>query len=287
MFGSVLARHLHGFRIRLARSQSLRGNVDCAALSEALSDWSRSLIDPTGYYLDCFRFFQRCAPEFLREHRAYFSRERRGFGEDAFHVMWWMLSLRITLLHFLEIGVYRGQVLSLASLLVGEKVKDGILCGISPFEAAGDSVSKYPHSLDYLSDTRENFKHFGLAEPVLIREYSTDPIAVRTIRSRQWDCIYIDGSHDYPVVEADWQHCSEAIRPGGLIVLDDSALATSYRPPPFATKGHPGPSEVAESIDRSQFQEILQVGHNRVFQRRVEVDGEKTPLRMAEVHPRK
>ena len=77
--------------------------------------------------------------------------------------------------------------------------------------------------------------------------------------------IYIDGNHDYDVVVKDWAACSRATRKGGVIVLDDSGLTTSYRPPPFATGGHPGPSKLATEINPSEFQEILQVGHNRVF----------------------
>jgi hypothetical protein len=45
-------------------------------------------------------------------------------------------------------------------------------------------------------------------------------------------------------------------------------LSTLYRPPSFATSGHPGPSRIADEIDRNNFREILQVGHNRVFQRK-------------------
>ena len=82
-----------------------------------------------------------------------------------------------------------------------------------------------------------------------------------------WDIIYIDGNHDYDVVKADWALCSEAVAVGGLIVLDDSGLSTTYQPPAFATAGHPGPSKLAAEIDRSRYEEILQVGHNRVFRR--------------------
>jgi hypothetical protein len=52
-----------------------------------------------------------------------------------------------------------------------------------------------------------------------------------------------------------------------VIVLDDSALGTAYRPPAFASGGHPGPSRVAAEIDRTGFREILRVGHNRTFRR--------------------
>ena len=79
--------------------------------------------------------------------------------------------------------------------------------------------------------------------------------------------IYIDGNHDYPVARADWELCAAQLSPGGIIVLDDAGLGTAFRPPAFATGGHPGPSRLAQEIDRRAFAEILQVGHNRVFQK--------------------
>ncbi len=230
-------------------------------------DFETSLRDPSAYYQRAFQDFHRVLPEALRAHRRYFEAEGRGFGEDAFHTMWWRLIRRYRPARFLEIGVYRGQTISLVALIAK---REGLACevtGISPFTSAGDSVSQYLTDLDYLEDTRANFRHFDLPEPRLIKAYSTDPEALAVIAAGAWDCIYIDGNHDYDVVCADWTACSRAVARGGLIVLDDAGLTTSYRPPPFATAGHPGPSRVAAEIDRAMFQEILQVGHNRVFRR--------------------
>jgi hypothetical protein len=181
--------------------------------------------------------------------------------------MWFLLFTEFRFASFLEIGVYRGQILSLASLLQRLADAPGDVTGISPFESIGDSVSKYQKHLDYLTDTRANFAHFNLPEPTLLKAFSTDEAALELIKSREWDCIYIDGNHDYEVAKADWNVCATAIKPGGVIVLDDAGLSTAFDPPAFATKGHPGPSRVAAEIDRSKFGEILQVGHNRVFQK--------------------
>jgi methyltransferase family protein len=233
------------------------------------SEWKQSLTSPTEFYLRCLRFFDTNPnfPEELRSHRAYFAQSRRGFGEDAFHVMWFLLFNEFRPTDFLEIGVYRGQVLSLASLLQSLTRQPGEIVGISPFESIGDSVSKYRRRIDYLSDTHANFAHFGLLEPTLFKAFSKDVATINLITSRPWDCIYIDGNHDYEIAKADWNVCSASIKPGGLIVLDDAALDTAFEPPIFATKGHPGPSRVAAEINRSEFEEILQVGHNRVFQK--------------------
>jgi hypothetical protein len=226
-----------------------------------------SLSDPNDYYLRAFQDFHSRLPEELRSHRAYYSIDRRGFGEDAFHTMWWRLIRKYRPTSFLEIGVYRGQVVSLIALL--SKI-EGITCeitGISPFNSSGDSVSEYRRDLDYLTDTLRHIRHFGLTAPELINAYSTDAVALEVIAARQWDMIYIDGNHDYDIVVKDWAACSKAIKPGGIIVLDDAGLSSSYHPPAFATGGHPGPSQLASEIDPRDFEEILQVGHNRAFRR--------------------
>jgi len=247
------------------RAIKRQGPVDPEDLCRA--QWQNSLADPLRFYLKCFRFFHNQLPEEIRLHRKYFTRNMRGFGEDAFHVMWFVLTREFAIRRFLEIGVYRGQTLSLIALLQRMNGLDGTVTGISPFSSAGDSVSSYLDGIDYLEDTQSNFRAFSLASPELVRACSTDEDSVKTIRSREWDCIYIDGNHDYEVACADWSNAAGAVKPGGLIVLDDSALTTGFVPPSFATKGHPGPSRLAAELDRNQFEEILQVGHNRVFRR--------------------
>ena len=233
----------------------------------APENWPHSLQDPTGFYMRCFLYFHYLLPADLRKHRKYFSQRQRGFGEEAFHVMWWMLFQQFKPAKFLEIGVYRGQTLSLAALLQRQLGIEGSVTGISPFASSGDAVSRYRGDVDYQNDTLLNFRHFSLPQPTLLKAYSTDELAVDVIRQGNWDCIYIDGNHDYEVAKADWEVCADSVKLGGLIILDDSALETAYRPPAFATGGHPGPSQIAREINPTRFQEILRVGHNRVFQK--------------------
>jgi len=261
-------KHLGGALHEWRSKQALRKVLAQDADFSSLEDWGRSLTDPTGYYLDCVRYFHGPHfPEELKKHRQYFLQDQRGFGEDAFHVMWWMLFREIRPTSFLEIGVYRGQTLSLAALLQSTLGIEGSVTGISPFSPAGDAVSTYRGNLDYLQDTQLNFRALGLPAPELLRAYSTDLIAMDRIHQDTWDAIYIDGNHDYEVAKADWSVCSVSIKHGGIIVLDDASLGTAYRPPRFATAGHPGPSRLAAEIDAIGFREILRVGHNRVFQK--------------------
>ena len=251
-------------RIADQAAQRLKSQELISAIDPA--NFADSLRDPDAYYRRAFQDFHRTVPAELRAHRAYYRLDRRGFGEDAFHTMWWRLVREFRPESFLEIGVYRGQVVSLIALLAKLEKLHCEITGISPFSSAGDSVSIYRKDLNYLEDTLAHFKYHQLAAPTLVNAYSTDPEALQVIASRQWDMIYIDGNHDYDVVVKDWNACSSAVRPGGIIVLDDSGLTTAYRPPPFSTAGHPGPSRLASEVDPKRFKEILQVGHNRVFQ---------------------
>lgn len=234
------------------------------------ADWPLSIADPVLFYRRCFNYFHKWLPAEFKEHRAFFHNvpgDRRGFGEDAFHVLWYLLFEELRPESFLEIGVFRGQVISLAALWAKLRRQTCEVCGISPFSPTGDSVSSYPRDIDYYADTLANFDHLHLPHPRLVRACSSDGAALELIGSRPWDVIYIDGNHDYDIVRQDWAACSRAIRPGGVIVLDDAGLTTGFKPPAFATKGHPGPSRLAQEIDRCTFRELLQVGHNRAFQR--------------------
>lgn len=206
---------LHGMRSRHDLWRVLRERADVSSLR----DWHRSLTQPTTYYLDCVRCFHSpCFPGLLRRHRAYFVKDRRGFGEDAFHVMWWMLFREARPGHFLEIGVYRGQTSSLASVLQRMLAIEGAVVGISPFSPSGDAVSRYPTDVDYLRDTKANFSAFDLPQPEFVQAFSTDKAATDRIRKQAWDIISIDGNHDYEIAKADWNVCREAVRQGGSVV---------------------------------------------------------------------
>ena len=238
------------------------------AVRKNLNDWGNSFINPDEFYLDCFRYFYFNLPSGIRAHKKYFNKQSRGFGEKAFHSMWYLLLEKYQFSNFLEIGIYRGQTISLIGLLANLQKKEIFLQGISPFDNSGDRVSNYVN-LDYLNDVNKNFRHFSLKPPKLLKAYSTDPVAHDVISSLMWDSIYIDGSHDYEVVKKDWAICSKNIKIGGIIVLDDASLNTNYDAPFFAFKGHPGPSKIADEIlsEYFNFKEVLRVGHNRIFER--------------------
>ena len=68
-------------------------------------------------YLYCDYYFEHFLPQLFNEHRAYFAKAGRGFGEDVFHAMWFLLFEHFRPANALEIGVYRGQTITLMKLL--------------------------------------------------------------------------------------------------------------------------------------------------------------------------
>ena len=212
-------------------------------------------------------YYWNLGPSWLREHRNYFTQELRGYGEDAFHSMWYFIFNEFKPKKVLEIGVYRGQTISLFSLLSKKAGYLAEIHALSPFLSVGDSVSEYIKEIDYKKDVEANFMYFKLSSPIIHEGFSTDDKMIKIIESEQWDLIYIDGNHDYNVVKHDFNVCSKNIRKNGLIVLDDASLNTDYKPSSYSTSGHSGPSKVASEIDLNLFEEIISVGHNRVYKR--------------------
>ena len=264
----------NALRVILSRIRHIR--VSCARrewaqllpqLDEEMSFSSASqrLKDPDTLYRYMHQYYLYRCPQIIREHRSFFLRDARGFGEDAFHAMWWLILLEYSPVRMLEIGVYRGQVISLWALIGQYLHRPYEVHGISPFSSLGDSITSYRNDLDYMADVLDTFRCWKLSPPVLVKALSTDRQAVAHIRRHSWDLIYIDGSHEYEVVLADYRLCRDSLRPGGILVLDDAAVGGSFRPPLFSFAGHPGPSRVAREYADRELRLQGAVGHNNVF----------------------
>jgi hypothetical protein len=75
---------------------------------------------------------------FLGKHRDYIKKYRLGFGDRAFHYMWYLLLTHLTnkirTPHLLEIGVYKGQVISLWSLITKNLNAQSRITAITPLQ---------------------------------------------------------------------------------------------------------------------------------------------------------
>lgn len=234
----------------------------------SFSSASKTFQTRNDLYTYLHHYYHNRCPKIICDHRKYIESGNRGFGEEAFHAMWWLLLLEYKPVQMLEIGVYRGQIISLWALINKYLHRHCEVHGISPFSSLGDSVSSYLKDLDYMADVVETFKYWKLPPPVLVKALSTDPEAFAHLQSQPWDMIYIDGSHEYEIVLKDYRLCLENLRKGGILVLDDASLNTDYKPPSFSSAGHPGPSRVAREYADKEMEFLGAVGHNNVYRRK-------------------
>jgi len=210
--------------------------------------------------------------DFLLNHRNYIDKNGLGFGENPFHTLWReIVRNQKDNFKFLEIGVYKGQVLSLIKLLSKRYDKPCSILGVSPLASIGDKYSQY-ESVNYKQIIHDLFIHFGteiIFEDEFLEGYSTHENIKSQIRSRgPFDVVYIDGCHDYNCVVSDISLAKDITTNGSLIVVDDaSCFKTSHRH--YHHKGHLEVClAVKEFMENSEyFTELISVGHNRVFQR--------------------
>jgi hypothetical protein len=251
-------------RLSVRARESFASNRPELHFDMSFTEAARRFPQRNDLYAYMHRYFFDFLPQTLRAHREYFSRDGRGFGEEAFHSMWYLLLREFRPRSLLEIGVFRGQVISLWALIAKiESMPVSIKC-ISPFSPAADLVSNYP-DLNYLEDVLENHRHFDLAAPESHRAFSNDPSAIEFLKQTPLECVYIDGSHDYEIVLSDYRNSMEALKVSGLLVMDDSSLNSEFDPPPFSFAGHPGPSEVARRFADRELTFLGAVGHQNVY----------------------
>jgi len=231
------------------------------------------------------------ADPLLSGHRRYIEENRLGFGDPAFHSMWQRLLAaahdRFGSVAALEIGVFKGQVVSLWSLLAKTHGWPLAVHAITPF--AGQplpgvrwwralqarlnprfrerlrSGDFYPDD-DYEETVRRLFAHYQLdfGRVRWIRGYSQDPGVLAAVRSDRFHVVYIDGGHTFEVASADLANFGPKVAAGGWLVMDDAA----YDLPGTAFwKGHESVSRACRQLPALGFKNILNVGHNRIFER--------------------
>jgi hypothetical protein len=185
-----------------------------------------------------------------------------GFGERSFLWMWKLLVDEMPLdFKFLEIGVFRGQILGLIRLL--SKYKWPSIIGITPLDSTGGHWES-----DYAADIKLLHETFRLKRPSIIKGLSTDPdiISAASRMYPGYNMVYIDGGHDYETASSDIKNFSPLVRVGGYLVIDD--CANKYNLPNGYFRGIETVSRaVDELLPNEKFKEMFSVVHNRIFKR--------------------
>jgi len=227
----------------------------------------------------------------LAGHRRHVEAHRLGFGDPAFHALWARLlaagHARFGHLDLLEIGVFKGQVISLWALLGQVHHWPLRVHAITPL--AGQPMPRFTwwRSLlfrlnsrfrervksgdfyaaeDYDAIVREHFSHHDVDFDAvrLVRGYSTDPAVLQAVTNDRFHIIYIDGDHTYAGASADVMNYASKVLPGGWLVMDDAAYD---QPGTTFWKGYETVARACHLLPALGFRNVLNVGHNRVFER--------------------
>lgn len=207
----------------------------------------------------------------LLAHRLYIEKRAYGMGERCFHWLWKLIVDEMPReFSFLEVGVYKGQVLSLIRLLANRTGRDATIAGVtmlSKFAGITGKFTEYPDE-DYLGYITDLHDHFEQPQPHLVVGDSTDPrIQERAATKGPYDIVYVDGCHEYDYVCKDLQFYPKLLRLGGLLVVDDSA---NYLKQPWGFfQGIADVSKAVRTVIETdpQWKHLLAVVHNRVWRR--------------------
>lgn len=208
----------------------------------------------------------------LKELRDFVEQNAFGFGEREFLYMHKMVvdSFEKNELTMLEIGVFRGQVLTLYGLLRSLCNKTIDIVGLSPLNSTdGHWESDYKKDLEIISEK------FNVPVPKILEGLSTDPNVFSICKyyylQKGIDILYIDGGHTKEVVKSDIVNYSPMVNKDGYLIIDDSANNLSGC---FSGKfwGIKDVSDTVDSIlppltENNDWEYIGNVIHNRIWKR--------------------
>jgi hypothetical protein len=229
----------------------------------------------------------------LAEHRKHVEENKLGFGDAAFHAMWSALlteaATRFGQVRTLEIGIFKGQVISLWSLLAKTRGLDLQVSALGPLAGQPRPVSRFRllNSLRYRLDRRyreqiDNANYYddadyeGIVRRLferyqmdfnhvrLLRGFSTDPDILRKVEADTYHLIYVDGDHSYDGAMHDFRTFGPKVVPGGWLIADD---AGGDLPGTVFWKGHEAVGRAVRTLPSLGFRNVLNVGHNRVYER--------------------
>jgi hypothetical protein len=203
--------------------------------------------------------------------RNYITKNKLGFLDNEHMVMWDKLVHNLpTNFRFIEIGVYKGQILTLVAILAERYKKQCTIYGVTPLSNVDDKYFRYDdvNYLDCITILHKTFD-INFNENQIIKGMSTDDLVKEQIlKLGSFDVIYVDGGHDYETVKSDIQLAKKISSKNSYIVMDDSATFSNFDGLNIF-KGH---LEVARATDDYltndvNFIEKSCVGHNRIFQK--------------------
>lgn len=208
----------------------------------------------------------------LKSYRDYVEQNIMGFGERSFLWLWKLLVDEMPEhFRFMEIGVFKGQILGLITLLAGRVNKWAIRYGVTPLSSIGVNWES-----DYEWDIKRMHEQFNLnPDYTLIKYDSTTEAAINEAydhcsdaENGELDMLYVDGGHDYNTALSDLQNYSRLVKHGGYVIVDD---ACCDMPIPFGM--FPGIQEVTKACNdyfngkKDEYKLVFSIVHIKVYKK--------------------
>lgn len=250
-------------------------NLNISKLKEDFNKFSLEWENTIEYNDKIYDYFSEQVDlhETLKTHYEIISKYELGWGEKAFRYLWALIFAESNLntIKFLEIGVYKGSILSLSQLIAKELNLHLITYGLTPLNKSGDKYSVYKEE-DYKECIKQCFikTEAPTNNTYIINGLSTEEKAKdKLIEINNFDIIYVDGGHDYNTVVNDIELCDKILNSNGLLILDDASVMLNIRDKEARFKGH---YDVALAIkdkleNNLKYKHLFACGHNRVFRK--------------------
>lgn len=157
--------------------------------------------------------------EQLCAHRDFVEKNAFGFGERSFQWLWNILVQEMPSdFSFLEVGVFRFQIVSLVRLLADRQGKSVQRYCVTPLSSIGIGWES-----DYAADGERIHDEFGLEKDyVIYKGLSNDRgVVMLSNETSPYDMVYIDGAHDFETCLFDLLTYSILVKTGGYLIIDD------------------------------------------------------------------
>lgn len=203
----------------------------------------------------------------LNAHRTWVEQNIFGFGERAFPWLWYLVVKELPKsFTFMEIGVFKGQTLSLVKLLANMQKKKADRYGITPLSSEGGVWES-----DYRRDIETIHDQFNLKKDyILLVGLSEDPAIIEQTQKLPLDVLYIDGGHEERHITNDIEQYSGLVKVGGFMVIDD--CCNSFRMPFGYFQGIQAVTNVVDAklppvTPSEEWEFVFSVVHNRVYRK--------------------
>jgi len=229
----------------------------------------------------------------INRHRQHVEKNKLGYGSLSLDALWASLfsyaAKKFEALRVLEIGVFKGQTIAFWSK-IGLDLKIPLsIEGITPLKGnpapKGGRIlrkiryylnSSYRHQVDtgafypdedYESIIHNFFNFYGtdFGKITLHKGYSTDPEIIEKLSDSEYEIIFVDGDHREATARKDFEVYGSKVVPGGWLIADDAGC--DLPAPEGWWMGYPETTAALSSLGPLGFKNILNVWHNRVFER--------------------